>query len=158
MSKVKIDYPQDKDIDALLKLEKACFKSDQLSRPQLRYLINQAKSTDIFIVKKKSSIIAYAIILFRKNSTIARLYSIAVDPNCQRSGIARLIYQHIERFITKQYCTEVRLEVRRDNHRAIRFYQRNGYLKFDEYKKYYGDGQDALRMRKVLKPHGIEIN
>ncbi len=150
MKKVKVAYPNDKDIDSILALEHKCFRHDRLSRAQLRYLVLRATSTTAFVVKRAKDIIAYAIVLSRKNSAIARLYSIAVDPDFQQRGIARLIYNNIERRLTKHGYEEIRLEVRKDNRRAIRFYLKNGYQHFDEYKKYYEDGQDGLRMKKSI--------
>jgi ribosomal protein S18 acetylase RimI-like enzyme len=57
----------------------------------------------------------------------------------------------MESSVLRFHCHEIRLEVRKDNHRAIKFYEKNGYESFGEYKNFYEDGADALRMRKMLK-------
>ena len=145
------------DIDGLIQLEEMCFKADRLTAKQLRHLIASPTAL-VLVTKKTSAIIASAVVLFRKNSQIARLYSIAVDPRFQQHGIALTLYQLIERKILHQGCTEIRLEVRNNNRRAIKFYRKNGYDFFGEYRKFYEDGTDALRMRKVIKPHATEIS
>jgi ribosomal protein S18 acetylase RimI-like enzyme len=144
------------DIDALIELEKMCFETDRLSAKQFRHFIRSSTAL-VAAVKQHSKLIAAAVLLFRKNSSIARLYSIAVNPTFQQHGIAQGLNQFLERFALKQSYSEIRLEVRKNNDRAIRFYRKNGYEAFGEYKNFYEDGADAMRMRKKLSPTSNEI-
>lgn len=45
----------------------------------------------------------------------------------------------------------MRLEVAKNNEKAIRLYQKMGYQVFGEYPQYYEDQQDALRMEKSIQ-------
>ena len=137
------------DIKALIHLENICFQSDRLHIKQFRHFI-QSKTAYVFIAEEKNNIIANAVVLMRKNSKIVRLYSLAVDPTRQHHGIGRSLCDYVENLLIKKRYTEIRLEVRKDNRRAIRFYQKSGYQIFGESIKYYEDGEDALRMRKPL--------
>ena len=152
MKQILITKARKKDIPALIKIEKSCFKFDQFSTRQFDHFI-KSPSALFLVVKQKNQLIANAIILFRKHSTIARLYSIAVDPAFQHCGIAKKLCSYIERKLKKRRCSEIRLEVRVDNRRAICFYHNNGYESFCIYKKFYEDDRHALRMRKVLSHH-----
>lgn len=146
MKRLRFAHPRD--IPALLALENSCFKSDRFNDQQFRYLIVQSNAL-VVVVEKMSKIIAYAVVLFRKNSSLARLYSIAVDPTYQKRGVALLIYKFVEHH-TSKHCNQIRLEVRKDNRRAIHFYKKNGYQPFGQYDNFYTDGEDALRMKKML--------
>src|SRR5437773_1682815 len=126
VTKFKIEVAELDHIEDLLELEKICFSTNRLSKKQMRYLIN-ASSADVLVVKKQNSIIAYAIILYRKNSKFARLYSIAVNPNFQRLGIAKRILECVEQHVKKRHRIEIRLEVNKNNQRALHFYQKHGY-------------------------------
>lgn len=139
----------DKDIPSLVELENRCFETDRLNAAHLRRFIHSSTSLTL-VCEDHQQIIADAIILFRKRSTIARLYSIAVHPDRQGHGYATLLHQAIEAAAQQHSCKEIRLEVRYDNPQAIHFYTQLGYTRLGEYKQFYEDGANALRMIKVL--------
>ncbi len=85
--------------------------------------------------------LANAVFLFRKNSSIARLYSLAVSPESQRTGVASKLLTATEKELVQQNIQEIRLEVKTDNFPAIRFYEKMGYVIFGEYKNFYEDGK-----------------
>ena len=143
-----IDQALTDDIPQLVQLEKNCFLTDRLSATQFKYLIKS--NNEILVVKQRQRIIAYGIILFRKNSSIARLYSLAVHAKYRRHGIAQKLNDAISQHAQQRACTQIRLEVRKDNDAAIRFYKKNGYKIFAEYKKFYEDKTDAWRMQFTL--------
>jgi len=135
------------DLDGLVDLENECFTSDKMQRRHYRELLKK-NSAQIIIAEHLNKIIGCAVILFRKNSSRARIYSLAVHSSYRGSGIAKKISSLIEEETKKRHCSEIVLEVRTNNTAAIRFYQKNGYEIFDTQTKFYEDGTDALRMRK----------
>lgn len=150
MTKIRIDeIKTDKFVSDLVALENSCFTTDKLSAQQFRRFI-KTNTALIVAVWRDEKLIAAALILFRKNSTLARLYSIAVNPEFQRQGIADALLTFIEQKLKTKACTEIRLEVRQDNQRALCFYQKNNYEYFGEYQHFYEDGANATRMRKKL--------
>lgn len=149
---VKTEKASLKDVHDILKLENTCFESDRLSLRQLQYFIKSSRS-NVMIARENKLLIAYLIILFSKNSTIARLYSLAVDPQFQSRGIAKFLLQLIEHQLSETQFTQMCLEVRKNNYRAINFYKNNNYELFAEYENFYEDGENALRMRKKLDYH-----
>jgi len=98
-------------------------------------------------------VVGSAVILMRKRSQIARLYSIAVKSGCQRSGIGHLLTYEVSRAAAAHGCTEVRLESRIDNVRAHALFRALGYTPFGApIRDYYADGASAIRFRKQLRP------
>lgn len=144
-----IDNATIHDIGALVKLEDDCFQGDKLSTQHFRYLLTKANS-HIWVYRHYHQIIAAAIILLRKNSAKARLYSFAVHPDYQGKGIAAALLTRVEQDSAKNNYHAIILEVREDNLAAIRFYQKHGYQAFGRYSSYYEDNRDAIRMQKRL--------
>ncbi len=137
------------DIEGILMLENTCFTYDQMSRTTIRSFIKK-KSADVFVAEMDKSIIGSLTMLYRANSDKARLYSIAVLPDHRNLGIAAALCHAMEHNASQKELAAIILEVKMDNVSAIRFYEKHGYHAFDQYKNYYDDGCDALRMIKTL--------
>jgi [ribosomal protein S18]-alanine N-acetyltransferase len=137
------------DVDALEALENKAFDGDRLSRRSLRYYVT-AQTAVLRVMKQDGVLTAYSLLAFRKGSKIARLYSIAVDPAWTGYGLGRALLKTCEKDARAARCTSLRLEVRRDNKRAIAIYEKNGYERFDEIEDYYEDGATAICLKKAL--------
>lgn len=137
------------DCEAFCALEMKCFTTDLVQPIHFKRFI-RSKSCTVLIVEDQQKLIGSAIILFRKNSKIARLYSIAIAPEAQGKGIAKSLCAKIESNAREHGCHEIRLEVRPDNTRAINLYQKLNYHLFGRYHQFYEDGTDALRLHKLL--------
>lgn len=94
-NKINIRKARLTDLDSLIDLEHACFTTDCLTVKSLAYFIKSAKAL-VTVVEKHNRIIANAILLFRSNSNIARIYSIAVNPHFHGSGIAKMLIDYLE--------------------------------------------------------------
>lgn len=137
------------DLDAIVKLENKSFATDQLSRQNFRHLL-KSPTAEIFLAVQQKKLLGNVIVLFRKNSTIARMYSLVVHKAFRKQGIANQLRKKIETSAKKRGCQQMILEVRINNRPAIQFYQKHGYQFFAKYTKFYQDKIDALRMRKAL--------
>lgn len=144
-----IKLAEKNDIHALIKLEETSFDTDKISQRQFSYLIKQSSAL-VMVAKIQDMIAGSAIVLFRKNSNKARLYSIAVDSSYRKQGIGQTLYQTIENKLVIDNYTALYLEVKKTNHQAIQFYLKNGFQMKGELKNFYEDGSDGLRMQKVL--------
>jgi ribosomal protein S18 acetylase RimI-like enzyme len=139
-----------KDIEELLRLEKVGFTSDQFDRNQLLHLLSKANAT-AFIIEQAGQICGSAIMAWRRNSSVGRLYSIVIDPVFQGRGMGSQLLQACEAAASKQGCDRISLEVRVDNMRAMSMYERHGYSINEPLPEYYADGSAGLRMVKVLR-------
>jgi [ribosomal protein S18]-alanine N-acetyltransferase len=135
------------DLDALLELELAGFERDAFGLGQLRYLLTRANATT-FILEERGELQGTAIMLWRKNSSVGRLYSLVVYPSFQGRGLGSKLLKACEEAAIRRGCDTLSLEVRADNERAVVFYQKHGYRITKSLPGYYADGVSGLRMVK----------
>lgn len=137
------------DIPALLRIEERCFSTDRLTRRNFQYLLRRGNATCL-VETAGDDISGYALLLYNAGTSLARLYSFAVDPKYRRLGIAGRLLAAAEAAAIEHDRAFVRLEVRRDNRAAIRLYESRGYREFGVYPDYYEDHMEALRLEKRL--------
>jgi len=75
------------------------------------------------------------------------LLSIAVKAALRGKGYAKVLMEHSQKELAKQGVKKFFLEVRESNATAISLYEKLGYKKIAERKKYYSDGENAVVMR-----------
>ena len=138
-----------RDLDTLHQLEVTHFGDDQFSRSQLRHLITRANATT-YVIENGDAIAGSAIMVWRKNSRIGRLYSILITRQAQGHGLGAILLSSCESDAMKRGCTHLSLEVRADNRSAIGLYLKNGYEITDSLPGYYADGSNGLKMVKRL--------
>ena len=139
------------DLDQLVDLEQRCFDSDRMSRRSFRRMITRANAA-LRVDRVGARVRGYALVLFHAGSSLARLYSLAVDPVDRGHGIARALLTDAERIAGERDCGDMRLELRRDNREALQLYENAGYRQFEIQADYYEDHSDAIRMEKSLVP------
>ncbi len=140
------------DLDAIDRLEKLSFPQDRLSRRNLRHLLSKANATTM-VEQDADQIRGYALVLYNRGTSLARLYSLVVDPRFQGKGLGYQLLEAAERDAFANDCVAMRLEVRPDNLLAIKLYEKSGYRKFETVQDYYEDHAEALRFEKHLVPH-----
>ena len=138
------------DVDDLAAIEKAVFPGDRLSRRSFRQFIER-ETAEMLVAENDRHVAGYAVVLFRKGSGVARLYSIAIGPFFGQLGIGRQLLAAAEDAAYEHDRMMLRLEVREDNHRAIRIYEQAGYRRIGREPDYYEDGATALRYEKTLR-------
>ncbi|WP_088328769.1 ribosomal protein S18-alanine N-acetyltransferase [Lacimicrobium sp. SS2-24] len=137
------------DIPALVALEKHSFSTDKISRRSFSYFIRKGHCS-LILAMQGEVLAGYALVLYRKGTQLARLYSIAVADDCRGQGVANTLLKDVQRRAAEQLCLFMRLEVRTDNEAAIGLYRKLGYHRIGVVKGYYEDGSDALQMEKSL--------
>jgi ribosomal protein S18 acetylase RimI-like enzyme len=140
------------DLGALLDMENLSFSGDRLSRRSLAYLIKRGNATTLVDVEDGRAR-GYALILYRRGTSLARLYSIVVHPDFRGLGLGLRLLESAERDALTNDCVIMRLEVRKDNTTAIKLYESHGYRLFGVVPDYYQDHEAALRFEKRLVPH-----
>ena len=140
------------DLPALLALEMQCFTTDGLSRRSFHWMITRAHA-QLLVAEVDGHLRGYALALFHRGTSLARLYSIAIAAEARGSGLGKQLLQRIEACALEHDCAYLRLEVRTDNPAAIALYERNGYRRFALIHDYYEDHADALRLEKRILQH-----
>jgi ribosomal protein S18 acetylase RimI-like enzyme len=149
-SKASIRPGQLNDLDALVVLEKACFSTDKLSRRSFRHWIT-TEHRALLVAEKANNVVAYILIIYHPGTRLARIYSLAVAPECRGEGFAKALILAGEQAAQHDGRFYLRLEVGIDNIPAIKLYEALGYQKFGIYRDYYQDHKDALRYQKRIR-------
>jgi ribosomal protein S18 acetylase RimI-like enzyme len=138
------------DLDALLAFEKDFFGPDhQISRRSFRRFIVSANCT-LIVAEVGGQVAGCALVLYRRGSKRARLYTIAVGDAFQRRGYARRLLAAAEASAKRHSRRVMHLEVRADDAGAIALYETAGYRLFGRRRRYYDGRIDALRFEKPL--------
>lgn len=144
---IKIEKASKADIDEIFALEQVCFNEDAFSKRQFSYLVSKANG-EFVLVRRNREIMAYLIMLKRKNSRHYRIYSIAILPEARGLGIATILLEFAEKAALKKSTHKISLEVSENNFAAVNLYLKQGYQKVGNRSNYYADGSDALIMTK----------
>ncbi len=144
------------DLPSLLLIEHSCFPLGiAFSPPQIRRLLRNERAHCIVAAGQgprgtDSRVAGWAVGLIRQHRTrrSGRIYTLAIDPDCQGRGIGRLLADHLLRTFKRLKVRHVYLEVRTSNHRAIALYEKLGFVKVRDLPGYYEDGAAGVRMRR----------
>ena len=138
------------DIEQLLRLEALAFQGDRLSRRSFRRWLKHQGC--VFLVSEgEGALCGYILVILRRGTRLARLYSLAVDPACRGQGVASQLIEQAEKAAGDAGALYMRLEVAGHNSAAIKLYRKLGYTQFGLYQDYYEDHSDALRMEKCVQ-------
>ncbi|MDN5924160.1 MAG: GNAT family N-acetyltransferase [Xanthomonadales bacterium] len=137
------------DLPALVALEHAVFSSDRLSARQFQRH-SHSDSALLLVCVSETALLGDSLLLFRRNTGVARLYSLAVAAAARGRGVGSALLDANEDAARHRDCRCLRLEVRIDNRAARALYERHGYVVFGQRPSYYADGADALRYQKPL--------
>jgi ribosomal protein S18 acetylase RimI-like enzyme len=135
------------DLDALVAIETRAFATDRLSRRSFSRLI-VAPTATVLVADAGAEVMGYALVLYRAQSRVARLYSIAVSADRVARGVGRALLAAAEEAACTRGCEAMRLEVHASNRRAAQLYERAGYVAFGHVDRYYEDGGTAVRYEK----------
>ena len=95
-----------------------------------------------FVIEENGKVVGYII----GDDERGMIISIAVHPEYRGMGYGKKLMEHIFKFMHG----EIFLQVRKSNKGAIKFYEKMGFKKKGEIKKYYFDGEDAyIMVRKI---------
>lgn len=149
-----IRFASEEDIESIKKVEDKAFGIHAYDYLTLKYMVTEANSVTV-VFETKEGIAGYATVYFRKNSSIAHLESIAVDPSIQGKGIGRKLLEEIEKVSISNGCNRMILETFEKNYPALKLYQNFGYQIKELVQNYYTipyDGsRNAIRMFKYLR-------
>jgi ribosomal protein S18 acetylase RimI-like enzyme len=137
------------DLDALVGLEDRVFLTDRIRRRGFRRFLASPRAV-LLAAQCEDKLAGYALVLFRANSGVARLYSIGVAPEFAGRRIGTVLLAAAESAAIERDCAFLRLEVHEENAAAVRLYRKSGYRAFGRHPDYYEDGGTALRFEKRI--------
>ena len=138
------------DLPIFVALDKELFPYSPWSAAQ--YKEEFASSTRHFVTATDEAgvIVGYAGVFLPHAGVAADILTIGVVPENRGQGIARKLMSMITEWAQQKGAPAMMLEVKTDNFKAIDFYFSLGYEKLNIRKNYFGNGLDALVMRKNL--------
>jgi ribosomal-protein-alanine acetyltransferase len=136
------------DIPEIQRLEDESFVDDAFSHRRIAYLVKKAKSATL--VYEDGGIRGYILLLFRNDTSAARVYSICVHPAYRKKGIGAALMRAAEKLAKERKCTKMTLEVSESNSDAIALYRSFGFEAVRTLEDYYRKGVNGLRMEKML--------
>ncbi len=136
------------DLDTIDLLEKEIFSSPW-PRKEYEYEIHENPYANPYVVIKNGEIVAYFDfwIIFDR----AEIATIGVKEAYRKQGYGQMMMDFICKQAEEAKCENISLEVRVSNEKAIKLYEKNGYIQINIRKNYYDDNhEDAYLMMKPL--------
>jgi [ribosomal protein S18]-alanine N-acetyltransferase len=134
------------DLGSILSLEQT-FGAEAFSRRSLRHFV-MCGST--LVIEHKDVVIGYSIVMKRKGSSLARLYSITIDEQWRGRGYSKQLLSASEEAARSHGLNRMTLEVAESNSVAISLYQLAGYTQKSRIPSYYASGEACFKLYKDL--------
>lgn len=135
------------DIDRVMEIESKTFLAPW-KKEEMLYELNENKFSNMAVVLVDDYIVGfYDYWVTFDSATIAQ---IAVDPAYQKQHLGSLLMEEIIKDARAKKVRTMTLEVRKNNEKAVKLYQKYGFKQSLVKEKYYSNGDDAIYMIKEL--------
>jgi len=151
---IVIRNAESSDLADLVRIENSVFAGDRISRRSFRRFLERAGAC-LLVASDGGDLAGYALLLLRQGTALARLYSLAISPDCRGQGLGARLLEAAEAAAFDHDRIVLRLEVRADNAGAQKLYDNAGYRRIGQVADYYEDRCAALRLEKLL--HGPKL-
>jgi ribosomal-protein-alanine acetyltransferase len=147
---VKIETATISLLEKFSRIEEECFDQEAFTKRQIAYLLTDY-NTLALMAKTNSDVAGFIIaqVEVEENTEFGHIITINVARAYRRIGIAKKLLSEIESLLKQKGISECRLEVREDNHVAIKLYHALGYQTIGKLEKYYGT-KHGLYLKKIL--------
>lgn len=133
-------------LDKIYALDNTVFDEEKYSRNMIADALYD-ESYIILVASIDDDIIGYIMVSYVVDE--AELQKICVSHDNQRSGVGYQLLSNVQNLLSDRGIKTLYLEVRKDNTKAINFYEKNGFEIVSIREKYYGD-VDAVIYRKGI--------
>ena len=142
-----------RDVNAVAAMEESLFGPEAWSPELLATEVTADPVSRYYIVAEDDGVIAGYGGLLAQRGGQADVLTLAVAAHRWGEGIGTALLEGLLSEASRRGCTEIFLEVRVDNDRAQRLYQRRGFTGIGVRRAYYQpSGTDALVMRLIQEP------
>jgi len=150
MMDITIEGASVHDLDELYQIEKECFSEEAFTKQQIAYLL-QDYDTISLIARENGTIVGVIMgsIHLEHCSPIGHILTIDVASGNRRKGIGTQLLKAIEKILRQKGVRKCSLEVREDNDAALRLYENSGYTQAGKLRKYYGNRNGYLLVKKL---------
>ncbi len=143
------------DLDTILQLDEVCFSAEfRFDRESMRAFAERNRSVCLIAEAGQKGIVGFVIVHLEPSAKGWRGYVVTLDVAAESRcrGVARRLMLEAETRVAAGGARRMELHVFTGNEEAIRFYERLGYDRKGERKRFYGKaGLDAFEYLKVLE-------
>jgi len=133
------------DLKQIESIEKRVFTEDPWSTATLAEELKLRSDRKTWVIVDENRTMGYA--MARYNGCEVHLLNLVVDTPFRSKGCGWKLLKHFLKNIPPK--TSVFLEVKEGNFPAINLYQKAGFQQITIRKNYYGDGKNAVIMKKI---------
>ncbi len=131
------------DLPRIMEIEKMSFEE---TYPRGIFILFLENNPDTFLVAEYQGKIIGYVMAYVKPDLEGHIMSIAVHPDYRGNGIGSTLLMEVINRLFLMGAKYIGLEVRVSNERAIRLYERFGFIKTKRIPGYYSNGEDAYYM------------
>jgi ribosomal-protein-alanine N-acetyltransferase len=137
------------DVAEIARIEHASFlhAGERFDDRRIRYLIDSPR-VRVCVADADKKIVGWiaGFAVTRSPQPWGRIYALAVDPAVRGRKIGPRLLSHMVEDLRRLGARQIFLEVRPDNHSAVKLYEKSGFVPCRRLENYYGHGHPALRM------------
>lgn len=137
------------DLQEVLLLEQDLFPEDPWPMHEYMYELHENPFSKLYVYEEDGKIIGYFDLWITYEQ--AQVANIGVHREYRQKGIGTFLIQYMQNIAIENECENLTLEVRVSNEKAIRLYEKTGFITVATRHRYYSDGEDAYLM---IKPIG----
>ena len=135
------------DLDQVMIIEKEAF-DEHWKRKDFEYEILENEFSNMYVYEENNKVLGIIgyYILFDD----AQVTTIAVLKEARGKNIATKMMEAMIEDCNSKICSQLSLEVRLSNQKAINLYKKFDFIEMNIRKAYYEDGEDAIFMMRAL--------
>lgn len=143
------------DLPSVMEIERLCFKAPY-TEENILYEIEQNQYSNIWVVElnyqNQTCIAGFSI--YWQLFDVASILQIAIHPTLQHRQLGTALMDEIINDCFAKKIRKISLEVRENNTKAIKFYEKNGFKKTQIKPHYYSNGDNAIIMEREVEING----
>ena len=134
-----------KDLRSIFLIEEVVFSKEHWTIEMIADELEDIPEKITWVIEQSQNILGYCMVRLFNNEV--NIINMAITPSFQGKGLGRLLLDHMLNQIPSK--SSVFLEVKEGNFPAINLYQKAGFQQIAIRKNYYGDGKNAVIMKKI---------
>lgn len=135
------------DLDEIVNIEKELYKIPW-NEKQYKYELEENEFSYLFVLENDGVIIGYYgfWVMFEESD----ITKVSIRKEFQGMKLSNILMEDCIKRVGVLGCNKINLEVRVDNVKAINLYKKYGFEEIYVRKDYYGKGEDALILNKII--------
>ncbi len=134
------------DVEAIVSLDQEVLQTNWHEKLYAESIV--LKDTQSLVLDHEGRLIGF--LIYRNIGGDFEIIQLALNKAYQRQGLASMMIDYMIQDAQSSHIEFIYLEVEMDNLPALNLYKKYGFEVIHQRKNYYGQGQDAIVMRKEM--------